>query len=75
MREIDRWMWVHAEVFQQVIVIDWMWEMRGKKQARMMLRFEAQVYIMGFLVETGLTRTGRPHRESGVRVRVVIWVH
>lgn len=26
-------------------MIDWMWEMRGKKQARMMLRFEAQLGV------------------------------
>lgn len=64
--EERRWIWVNAGVFQYVILIDWMWEMKGKEQSRMTRRFGGQAigYIVGLFTEMGMT--GR-HRYDGER--------
>lgn len=54
--EERRWIWVNAGVFQYVILIDWMWELKGREQSRMTRRSGDQAigYIGGLFTEMGI---------------------
>lgn len=69
-------MWVTKEAFQYRILTDWLWEMRGKEEPRMLLRCEASTVgcMTELLSERGTARRDWPHGESEVRFRVLIEV-
>lgn len=52
-------------VFQEVILTDWMWEMRGTEQSRMVLRCGAQAVgcVMGLFTEMWIMGRARPDGE------------